>query len=462
MKLNQGLASSLYWGSEKLQGRGNVVTRLRWLEGTQYLSSRECRKLQMDKLHALLVHAYESVPYYSRVFRERGLVPDDFSSLTDLSKLPLLTRKELTEHQADLISTRADRATLQTNYSSGSTGTRACFVQDANFRLWMRAHQLRTYQWCAGWKVGEPFALLWGSSIYWNLKSVSDRLKNLMSNRREFNTFRLSPELISEFTRSLADFNPVLISTYTNAMHLVARQMERESIRVPALRAIQGTSEPLPPIIRERLQRVFNCEVYDKYGSRETNIVSHESPCHDGMLIQVENVAEEFLNDDGAACQPGETGRVVLTTLNNFAMPLIRYETSDLAAPLTGCCASGLGLPRMSHVTGRQQDLIVTPNGAYIDAYLFSFLIMRFEEVEWFQVVQDSLERLRIRLMTPAGIARQRCDEIVERIHHHTGYPFRIEFEQLDRMPDSPTGKFRLCVSAFSDIGTSSPAVVSP
>ena len=125
MKLNQGLASSLYWGSEKLQGRGNVVTRLRWLEGTQYLSSRECRKLQMDKLHALLVHAYESVPYYSRVFRERGLVPDDFSSLTDLSKLPLLTRKELTEHQADLISTRADRATLQTNYSSGSTGTRA-------------------------------------------------------------------------------------------------------------------------------------------------------------------------------------------------------------------------------------------------------------------------------------------------------------------------------------------------
>ncbi|OBU85423.1 phenylacetate--CoA ligase family protein [Chromobacterium subtsugae] len=457
MTLNPALARRLYWGCEKLQGRQDVAQRLRWLEETQHLSPQACRELQMRKLHALLSHAYESVPYYTRVFRERGLVPDDFNSLADLAKLPLLTRQELTANQAELISSRADRATLQTNYSSGSTGKRACFVQDADFRLWMRAHQLRTYQWCAGWKVGEPFALLWGSSIYWSLKSVSDQLKNLLSNRREFNTFRLSPELIGQFTRSLASFNPVLISTYTNAMHLIARQMEREAVKVPALRAIQGTSEPLPPIIRERLQKVFGCEVYDKYGSRETNIVAHESPCHDGMLIQVENVAEEFLRDDGAACQPGETGRVVLTTLNNFAMPLIRYETSDLAAPLSGHCASGLGLPRMSHVAGRQQDLIVTPDGAYVDAYLFSFLIMRFEEIEWFQVVQDSLDSLRIRLMAPAGISRQRCDAIVERIHHHTGYPFRIEFEPFDRMPESPTGKFRLCVSALSDIGTRHP-----
>lgn len=425
MKLPRTLAGKLYWGSEKLQGRSEVLNRLRWLESTQYLSPQECRQLQMDKLHTLLVHAYESVPYYQKIFRERGLVPDDFNSLSDLSRLPLLTRQDLMQHQAQLLSTRADHATLQTNYSSGSTGMRACFVQDANFRLWMRAHQLRTYQWCADWKVGEPFALLWGSSIYWSLKSVSDRLKNLFSNRREFNTFRLSPDLIDAFTRSLSDFNPVLISTYTNAMHLIARQMERESIRVPALRAIQGTSEPLPPIIRDRLQRIFQCEVYDKYGSRETNIVAHESPCHDGMLIQVENVAEEFINAQGAACMPGETGKVVLTTLNNFAMPLIRYETSDLAAPQTGTCTSGLGLPRMSHVAGRQQDLIVTPHGAYIDAYLFSFLIMRFYEIEWFQVVQDELEKLRLRLLAPRGIGKPRCAEIIERIHHHTGYPFR-------------------------------------
>ncbi|WGS47505.1 AMP-binding protein (plasmid) [Burkholderia sp. JSH-S8] len=455
MTLNPNLARNLYWRCEKFQGRSDVARRLRWLEETQYLSPRDCRELQMKKLHALLTHAYESVPYYTHIFRERGLVPDDFGSLADLQKLPLLTRQALIAHQDDLISSRADRGSLQVNYSSGSTGRRARFVQDRNFRLWMRAHQLRTYQWCADWKIGEPFALLWGSSIYWDLKSVSDRLRNVLSNRREFNTFRLSPDLIAQFTRSLAHFNPVLISTYTNAMHLIARQAERESLAVPALRAIQGTSEPLPPIVRERLKKIFRCEIYDKYGSRESNIVSHESPRHDGMLVQVENVAEEFIRDDGTACAPGEVGRVVLTTLNNFAMPLIRYETSDLASPMSGHCVSGMGLPRMSHVAGRQQDLIVTPDGAYVDAYLFSFLIMSFEEIEWFQVVQEVVDQLRIRLLAPAGITRERRNAIVERIHHHTGYPFRIEFEQLDRMPESPTGKFRLCVSALSGVGTS-------
>ena len=97
----------------------------------------------------------------------------------------------------------------------------------------------------------------------------------------------------------------------------------------------------------------------------------------------------EFINEQGEPCADGSIGRVVLTTLNNMSMPLIRYETSDLAAPVSGFCSSGLGLPRMSSVAGRLQDLIVTPRGDYIDAYLFSYLIMRLDAVHWFQVVQD-------------------------------------------------------------------------
>lgn len=460
MRLPSSLAGTLYWGVEKLQGRSAVASRLRWLEESQHRSPAACRRLQLEKLQAILQHANRTVPYYQRVFKERGIVPEDINALDDLKKLPLLTRKVLLENQSALTSSEADLRTLQTNYSSGSTGTRAAFLQDADFRLWMRAHQLRTYQWCADWKIGEPFALLWGSSIYWEFKSLSDRIKNLLSNRREFNTFRLSPEMIAAFSKSLAKFNPVLISTYTNAMHLIAREAARTAVRVPALRAIQGTSEPLPPIVRERLHGTFGCKVYDKYGSRETNIVSHESPCNDGMLIQVENVAEEFLRDDGSSCADGETGTIVLTTLNNFSMPLIRYETSDIGGPISGTCRSGLGLPRMSHVAGRQQDLIVTPQGVYVDAYLFSFLIMRFQEIEWFQVIQDHPDHLRIRLMAPKGISSATCAQVVERIHHHTGYKFRIDFDVLDQMPHSATGKFRLCVSEVSDIGTADSEVL--
>lgn len=446
------LANHLYWRTEKNRRLG-IKSKLESLLESQYFSPQECRELQNKKLFDVLTHAYKTVPYYTRVFNERGLVPEDINSPDELKKLPLLTREVLLKNQSELTSTQLD-GTEKQNFSSGSTGQRACFVQDENFRAWMRAHQIRTYQWCSEWDVGEKFALLWGSDVYWSSKQISDQINNFSSNRREFNTFKLSPALISKFADSLTKFDPVLISTYSNAMHLIAREMERRNTKLSSLRAIQGTSEPLPPAIRDRLRAIFDCKIYDKYGSRETNIVSHESPNNEGMLIQTENVAVEFIDVNGDDCKVGEKGQVILTTLNNFAMPLIRYETSDVAGALDGYCSSGLGLPRMTHVAGRQQDLIVTPNDDYIDAYFFSFLIMAFSEIEWFQVIQPEIDTLSIRVMAPNGVSKKTRDQIVERIHHHSAYKFRVEFDVLSQMPESPTGKFRLCVSELSDIGT--------
>src|SRR5207248_4060094 len=166
-----------------------------------------------------------------------------------------------------------------------------------------------TYEWCAGWRLGDPFVLLWGSEIYWSFKQWTDRLENLLTNRREFSTFRLSPALVDSVLTKLARFRPHLVSTYSNAIHLIAREAEQRGIAFPGLRAIQATSEPLPPSLRERVARVFDCEVYDKYGMRETNIVAHEAPGHGPMLIQAENVFVEFL-EAGKPCPPGVTGRL--------------------------------------------------------------------------------------------------------------------------------------------------------
>lgn len=441
------VARNLYWASQRLRGRAAVRERLRVLEYNETLTADQLAEIQAEKLRRLVDHAYRTVPYYRRVMGEAGLTPADVQGPKDLSRLPLLTRTDLRTHQADLLSSEADRATLQTNYSSGSTGLRAEFIQDQDFRLWMRAHQLRTYQWCSGWRLGDPFALLWGSEIYWSFKQIADRIDNLMTNRREFNTFELSPRLISRFAESLAAFQPALISTYSNAMHLIAREVQRKGMEFPRLRAVQGTSEPLPPALRERIGQVLDCEVYDKYGSRETNIVSHEAPDHSAMLIQSENVVVEILDDDGRPCPPGVRGRVVLTTLNNNSMPLIRYETSDVAALEERPDSYTGPFPVMSSVAGRLQDLIITPSGSAIDSYFFSYLLMRFEEVLWFQIVQTEPESLTLRIYAERRPAAERLEEIRHQIHRHTGYPFRLDIELLDSMPASPTGKFRLCVS---------------
>jgi phenylacetate-CoA ligase len=426
-----------------------VRERLDWSRANQERSPQEILDIQAEKLRELVAHAYRTVPYYREAMDERGI--REISGPADLAKLPVLTRDVLIRRQQDLYSSEADHATLQTNFSSGSTGRRAEFAQDQDFRLWMRAHQVRTYEWCAGWQLGDPFVLLWGSEIYWSFKQWLDKLENLVSNRREFNTFRLSPALITSVLDKLARFQPKLVSTYSNAIHLIAQEAERRGITIPGLGAIQATSEPLPPALRERIQSVFGCEVYDKYGMRETNIISHEAPGGGDMLIQAENVVVEFLDDDGNPCAPGETGRIAVTTLNNSSMPLIRYQTSDLASFL-GPATGALPYPRMSAVAGREQDLIRTPQGDHIDAYLFSYLMMRFREVRWFQVIQRDLARLHIRLYAPEGFGADTAKQITERIHHHTGYPFEVELEPLAEMPESPTGKFRLCVSELDNL----------
>jgi phenylacetate-CoA ligase len=447
LKLSKALSNSLYWKIKRLRGQEKVRERLEFLLQAQCRSPEEIRNFQAEKLSKLIRHAYETVPHYRRSMLERGVNPSDISSPDDLRKLPLLTRTLLRVKQKELISSKADFDSLQVNYSSGSTGLRVSFKQDQNFRMWMRAHQLRTYMWCSGWELGDPFVLLWGSEIYWSNKTIADKIENLLTNRREFNTFCLSPILIKRFLEAIESFRPRLISTYSNAMHLIAIEAEKQCLRLPALRAIQGTSEPMPPVFRERIGRIFNCEVFDKFGSRETNIVCHESPRHEEMCIQAENVFVEFLNDFDQPCRPGEQGRVVLTTLNNLSMPLIRYETSDIAAPVAGTCSSGIGLPRMTAVSGRKQDLILTPNGDHIDAYFFSYLFMRFAEVHWFQVVQFEIDRLHICVYAPAGLTPEIISELTNRIHSHSKFRFGLEFEVVSEMPQSPTGKFRLCVS---------------
>ena len=143
---------------------------------------------------------------------------------------------------------------------------------------------------------------------------------------------------------------------------------------------------------------------------------------------------------------PGVLGRLVLTTLNNRAMPLLRYETTDLAAPLNVMDQSGLGLPAMSPVMGRDQDVLCTPDGGLLHPQMFSNVLRQFPTVTWFQVVQHREDALLFRVVADGALAAEQKERIAALIRELSGFPFAIDFEQLPDMPQSLTGKFRLCV----------------
>lgn len=449
--VRRSVAAAGYWTSQALQGKGAVLGRLRRLEASQWWPPERIQAAQAARLSRLVAHCYEHVPYYREVMDGAGIDPRDVVDQASFSQLPVLTRETLRTRGPDLVARTADRAHLPARWSSGSTGERVEVRQDRQFDQWCRAHQLRTYRWCGGWRLGEPFALVWGSPVQFEARSRAQDLDNRISRRVELNAFRLDRPSVDRTLDALARVQPHLVSGYTTALFVLGQRARARGVELPHLRAVQPTAEPMTPAMRAGIEEGFGCPAFDKYGSRESSIAAHESPAHAGLCVQAEHTYLEFLGPGGEPCPPGRPGRIVLTTLHNDAQPLLRYETSDVAAPLDGRCPSGIGLPLMTPVEGRLQDVLCTPDGGIVHPQLFSNVIRQLPAVQWFQVVQEEEARLTVRLVAPAGrLAAEDQERIAALIRHHAGFDYAIDFDHLADMPDpsTATGKFRLCVCA--------------
>jgi len=438
------VSKTIYSFYQKLKGNSELFSYLENLKMTQFYTPEKIKSLQWEKLKKLLIYSGANCLYYKKLFKKNNINIADINTYNDFLRIPLLDKKEVRENFFSIISNKFDKNQLLLNHSSGSTGQPLAFYQTKEFKLMAKAHQLRNYEWC-GYEIGDKFALLWGSEIYFNSKFFFDKLENYLYNRLEFNTFCLTEDVLKRYALRLSKFSPKLISTYVSSIYLIGQIVKKYNLPQIKVGAIQTTSEVISDFQRSFIKKNFGVDIFDKYGSRETNVIAHECIKHNGLHINSENVFVEFLRDNKPV-KEGEVGEVVVTNLNNYGMPLIRYRMHDLARPLSNCDC-GLGLPKMSHVIGRRSDMIVTADGGFVDSYLFSYILMRFENIKAFQIVQDTLNKLRIRL-----IVKEKPDEgfeieISKLINKFAGKNFRIKFEYVEQISPLSSGKYRLTIS---------------
>ncbi len=440
------ISSRLFTAEQSLMGKKEIFKRLEILNKTQYYNDDKLKELQWDKLKKLIKHSYETVPYYRSLLDSNGIKPDSINSYDDYRKIPILTRKQISENRDLLISKEYKIEDLKKASSSGSTGEPLALYHTSDFKLWAKAHQLRNYNWCGGYEIGDRFALLWGSEIYFKLKTYLDMFENKLMNRIEFNTFRLNEKYLLDMCKKLSKFKPKLISSYPSSLLFMSEVMLKHNINVsPA--AIQTTSETLTQIDRKIISERFNCKVMDKYGSRETNVIACECEEQMGMHINIENTFVEFLRD-GKPVKPGEIGEIVVTNLNNYGMPLIRYAIGDLGIPLEEKCKCGRTLPLMRQLNGRESDIITTVNGDMIDSYFFSYLLQDFKEIAYFQIVQTTLKDITLNLVMNKEIEKKNFEsKITEKINFFTNNSFDIHYEYVDNIPIEKSGKRRITIS---------------
>lgn len=434
----------------------SVSKYLRELELTQWLSTEEIKNLQWQKLKNLLEYAYINVPYYRRVFERLNMSPADITGPADFRELPVLDKGTITDNLSDIVSSSYNKRDLLKNSTGGSTGVNLRFFSDRKEVPFVQALVLRNDRW-GGLELGDKHALLWGSPFD---MSRQKKLKNQIYNRIRrllfLSSYDLSEEVMYKYAKKLLQYKPKIIIGYSSALYLFAKFLEENKIENINPKSIISSAEVLYGYQRELIESVFECKIFNRYGSREIAAIAQESSEHSGMHINAEHVYVECLKEDGEPAVHGERGELIITDLDNYGMPFIRYRIGDVGVLSDRKCNCGRGLPILEKVEGRTFDIIVGTNGRHFDGHFFSILLRTaVEGIKQFQVVQESKSEINIKIVVDEVFKTDYIDMLTNKIHEYCGEDMKVNFDIVDEIQPTKSGKFRFVISKVPpDFGT--------
>jgi phenylacetate-CoA ligase len=399
-------------------------------------------------LAATLEHAVTTVPHYRGVVGVREIREDPFAAL---SRFPLLSRDVVRERRREMLSESGDRGGWVENTSGGSTGEPVTLLQDPD-HLARTVAAREVYSTWAGGGLGEPELYVWGSEkdLEGNA-SARNRFGNRLLRRSLLNAFLLTDETIEAILARLRDGPPHLVIAYAQAGYEVARFASRNGIAVPPQRGMIATAGTLYDFMREQLEETFGCAVLNRYGSRETGDMAGECAHRTGLHVLPWTCHVEVLGPDGVPVGPGEEGEIAVTGHTNRAMPLIRYLIGDRARlpERDVACPCGRRTQMLAEVTGRSVDMFLGPDGQMVDGEYFTHLMYFRPWLRRFQVVQRAPEEVVYRVSCEGEVPTADREEIVAKTKAVLGEGCAVEFEQVEAIEPSPSGKLRYTIREF-------------
>jgi len=433
--------------------KGSVMKYLVEYEKTQWYSSEEIRKYQREQLEKLLRHAFQHVPYYRKIMQEYEVVKGNNIILDRFTDLPFLTKSIIREHVENLKSDDLNQRNCYKNSSGGSTGEPVTFIQDKEYREKGVAKKILGDK-ISGKDLCEPEIKLWGSErdLFQGTVGLRAKIGNFVRNRKFLNSFKMSREDMKNYIEQINAMRPQLVLAYAQSAYELARFSLEQSLPIENVVAVITSAGTLYPFMRATISEGFHAPVFNRYGSREVGSIATECDAHLGLHVNMETQLVEIIDDQGDYCNPGEEGEIVITSLTNYAMPLIRYRIGDMGIWAEQECTCGRGASVLKAVTGRTVDIFLTKEGEKVDGEYFTHLIYFKDWVQKFQFIQEEIELIRVKIQRNSEPPTNHLKEIEEKICFVMGQSCKVEFEFVEDIPPHSSGKYRYTISKVYDM----------
>ncbi len=424
-----------------------------WRTGRRYHAHlHELRRLErgprealdawrLARLRALLEHAGRHVPYWRELFGRVGLVPADVNRVADLAALPPLTKALINEGGEALFAPQG-RGRIAATSTGGSTGRNVWLRLDLETQDRRRAAGRLTEEW-DDVRPGTRTATFWGASLDAS-PSRGARWYDRLTGRLFLSAYGVDDVTLAAHFERLARFRPEVVSSYPSILLHAARRAGKAACRAVGARIVYCSAEALFEPVREELADLFGARVRNRYASREFGLIASDCPAGGGLHVADARLVLE------AAGAPGPDGaaELLVTDLDNHAMPLIRYAIEDRGRFAEGPCACGRRWSRLASLDGRVLDVVTTPDGRAFGGTFFTLVFRPFDQsIRQFQAVQDRADHLVIRFVPGPGFDAAHRDKLEQTLRTQFGPSLAFDLVEVADIPPLPSGKRRFVVS---------------
>ncbi len=440
--------SGLFFPLHEVLKKHNSVALRKQLEATQWWDTTRLLAYQQKKLNQFMVHVQTHVPYYRQLFAEIGCSPSDIQSVSDLSRLPFLTKPVIRDNTDALKSTTA--GPLARYNTGGSSGEPLVFFIGKNRTSHDVAAKWRATRWW-GVDIGDPEIVIWGSPIELGAQDYLRGVRDRIQRTKLLPAFEMSEQKIDGFINQIRAMQPRMLFGYPSALSHIARHARSKGVHMDDLgiRVAFVTSERLYDDQRQQISATFNCPVANGYGGRDAGFIAHECP-DGGMHISAEDIIVEIIDTAGNPLPPGESGEIVVTHLATHDFPFIRYRTGDVAILHDQPCTCGRGLPLIREIQGRSTDFVVAHDGTVMHGLALIYILRDLPQIGAFKIVQESIDHTHVFVVGKSVLEQMQLQQIEQAFKARLGQAVRVTIEQVTQIPAEKSGKFRYVVSKVS------------